>query len=341
MQNPSHTPKNYDFMRFRMQALLLSLGLLVLSVAGLAIKGLHFGIDFTGGTLVELAYESSADVDSIRDVLQNNGYERASVQNFGSDTEVLIRIAPQGQADAAQISNQVMDLLRDKQAAAFELRRVEFVGPQVGDELTEDGFLALIYALIGVLIYVALRFEFRFSLGSVAALIHDVVITLGVFAWTQVQFDLTVLAAILAVIGYSLNDTIVVFDRVRENFRTVRDGSPSEVSNLAINQMLARTIMTSLTTLLVLTALILIGGEVIYGFALALIVGVVIGTYSSIFVASSIALALGVSKEDLMKPVKEDDDTDMNEEALHRAFLEEEAAREAKAQKNKSSLQIR
>lgn len=337
MQNPSHTPKNYDFMRFRMQALLLSLGLLVLSVAGLAIKGLHFGIDFTGGTLVELAYESSADVDSIRDVLQNNGYERASVQNFGSDTEVLIRIAPQGQADAAQISNQVMDLLRDKQAAAFELRRVEFVGPQVGDELTEDGFLALIYALIGVLIYVALRFEFRFSLGSVAALIHDVVITLGVFAWTQVQFDLTVLAAILAVIGYSLNDTIVVFDRVRENFRTVRDGSPSEVSNLAINQMLARTIMTSLTTLLVLTALILIGGEVIYGFALALIVGVVIGTYSSIFVASSIALALGVSKEDLMKPVKEDDDTDMNEEALHRAFLEEEAAREAKAQKNKSS----
>ena len=320
-------------MRFRMQALLLSLSLLALSVAGLAMKGLHFGIDFTGGTLVELAYESSAEVDSIRDILQNNGYERASVQNFGSDTEVLIRIAPQGQADAAQISNQVMDLLQDKQAVAFELRRVEFVGPQVGDELTEDGFLALIYALIGVLIYVALRFEFRFSLGSVAALIHDVVITLGVFAWTQVQFDLTVLAAILAVIGYSLNDTIVVFDRVRENFRTVRDGTPAEVSNLAINQMLARTIMTSLTTLLVLSALILIGGEVIYGFALALIVGVVIGTYSSIFVASSIALALGVSKEDLMKPVKEEDDTNMNEEALHRAFLEEEAAREAKAQK--------
>jgi len=333
VQNPSQTPKTYDFMRFRMQALLLSLSLLALSVAGLAMKGLHFGIDFTGGTLVELAYESSAEVDSIRDILQNNGYERASVQNFGSDTEVLIRIAPQGQADAAQISNQVMDLLQDKQAVAFELRRVEFVGPQVGDELTEDGFLALIYALIGVLIYVALRFEFRFSLGSVAALIHDVVITLGVFAWTQVQFDLTVLAAILAVIGYSLNDTIVVFDRVRENFRTVRDGTPAEVSNLAINQMLARTIMTSLTTLLVLSALILIGGEVIYGFALALIVGVVIGTYSSIFVASSIALALGVSKEDLMKPVKEEDDTNMNEEALHRAFLEEEAAREAKAQK--------
>ncbi|WP_235584696.1 protein translocase subunit SecF [Thiomicrospira sp. WB1] len=317
-------------MRFRGQALVLSLLLLVASIAGVAIKGLNFGIDFTGGTLVELAYEEAAEVDEIRAALQNNGYERATVQNFGSAKEVLIRIAPRPEESSAQISNNVMDMLAEKHSDAFELRRVEFVGPQVGDELTEDGALSLIYALIGVLIYVALRFEFRFSLGSVAALVHDVTITVGVFAWTQVQFDLTVLAAILAVIGYSLNDTIVVFDRVRENFRTVRDGTPVQVTNLSINQMLARTIMTSLTTLLVLAALIAIGGEVIYGFALALIVGVLVGTYSSIFVASSIALALGVSKEDLMKPVKEGEDASAQEEELHRIFLEEEAKREAR-----------
>jgi preprotein translocase subunit SecF len=223
-----------------------------------------------------------------------------------------------------------MDGLRDNHSDGFELRRVEFVGPQVGDELTEDGALSVIYALIGILIYVALRFEFRFSIGSVAALVHDVVITLGVFAWTQAQFDLTVLAALLAVIGYSLNDTIVVFDRVRENFRTVRDGTPEEVTNLAINQMLSRTIMTSLTTLLVLIALFVLGGEIIHNFALALIVGVVVGTYSSTYVASSIALALGVSKEDLMKPVKEGADATAQEEELNRIFLEQEAEREAR-----------
>ncbi|MDR9497587.1 MAG: protein translocase subunit SecF [Hydrogenovibrio sp.] len=322
--------QRYNFMRFRGQALILSLLLLAASLVGLAIKGLNFGIDFTGGTIIELAYDEPADVDAIRTALLDNGYERASVQNFGSAEEVLIRIAPRPEESSAQISNQVMDMLANQHNEAFELRRVEFVGPQVGDELTEDGALSLIYALIGVLIYVALRFEFRFSLGAVAALVHDVTITIGVFAWTQVQFDLTVLAAILAVIGYSLNDTIVVFDRVRENFRTVRDGTPVDVTNLAINQMLARTIMTSLTTLLVLVALIAIGGEVIYGFALALIVGVVVGTYSSMFVASSIALALGVSKEDLMKPVKEGEDASAQEEELHRIFLEEEARREAR-----------
>ncbi|WP_233188874.1 protein translocase subunit SecF [Hydrogenovibrio sp. SC-1] len=326
--------KQINFMGYRKHAMVFSVILIVISLAGLWVKGLNFGIDFTGGTLVELAYEDAADVDAIRSTLVSNGYESATVQNFGSAEEVLIRIAPMEGMNSAQISNQVMTALKTDHSEAFELRRVEFVGPQVGDELTEDGALALIYALIGVLIYVALRFEFRFSVGAVSALIHDVVITLGVFSWTQAQFDLTVLAALLAVIGYSLNDTIVVFDRVRENFRTVRDGSPEEVSNLAINQMLARTLMTSFTTLLVLIALFVLGGEVIHYFALALIIGVVVGTYSSTFVASSIALSLGVSKEDLMQPVKEGADPAEQEAELNRIFLEQEAARELK-QKNK------
>uniref|UniRef100_Q31FZ8 Protein-export membrane protein SecF n=1 Tax=Hydrogenovibrio crunogenus (strain DSM 25203 / XCL-2) TaxID=317025 RepID=Q31FZ8_HYDCU len=330
MSTSMENQKEYNFMGHRKLAMSVSLFFIVASIIGLFVKGLNFGIDFTGGTIVELSYDKPAEVDTIRTSLQDSGFERAVVQNFGSAEDVLIRIAPKEGVNSAQISNQVMEALRENHSEDFELRRVEFVGPQVGDELTEDGALAVIYALIGVLIYVALRFEFRFSIGSVAALVHDVVITLGVFSWTQAQFDLTVLAAILAVIGYSLNDTIVVFDRVRENFRTVRDGSPETVTNLAVNQMLARTLMTSLTTLLVLVALFVLGGEIIHNFALALIVGVVVGTYSSTFVASSIALALGVSKEDLMQPVKEGADATAQEEELNRIFLEQEAAREAK-----------
>lgn len=330
MSTSMENQKEYNFMGHRKLAMSVSLFFIVASVVGLFVKGLNFGIDFTGGTIVELSYDKPAEVDTIRTSLQDSGFERAVVQNFGSAEDVLIRIAPKEGVNSAQISNQVMEALRENHSENFELRRVEFVGPQVGDELTEDGALAVIYALIGVLIYVALRFEFRFSIGSVAALVHDVVITLGVFAWTQAQFDLTVLAALLAVIGYSLNDTIVVFDRVRENFRTVRDGTPEEVTNLAVNQMLARTLMTSLTTLLVLIALFVLGGEIIHNFALALIIGVVVGTYSSTFVASSIALALGVSKEDLMQPVKEGADATAQEEELNRIFLEQEAEREAR-----------
>jgi len=330
MSTSMENQKEYNFMGHRKLAMSVSLFFIIASIVGLFVKGLNFGIDFTGGTIVELSYDKPAEVDTIRTSLQDSGFERAVVQNFGSAEDVLIRIAPKEGVNSAQISNQVMEALRENHSENFELRRVEFVGPQVGDELTEDGALAVIYALIGVLIYVALRFEFRFSIGSVAALIHDVVITLGVFAWTQAQFDLTVLAALLAVIGYSLNDTIVVFDRVRENFRTVRDGTPEDVTNLAVNQMLSRTLMTSLTTLLVLIALFVLGGEIIHNFALALIVGVVVGTYSSTFVASSIALALGVSKEDLMQPVKEGADATAQEEELNRIFLEQEAAREAK-----------
>lgn len=322
--------KQINFMGHRKLAMAISLVMILASLVGLYVKGLNFGIDFTGGTIVELAYDKPADVQQVRKTLQTAGYDEAVVQNFGSAEDVLIRIAPMEGFNSAQISNKVMETLKVNTDNSFELRRVEFVGPQVGDELTEDGALSVVYALLGVLIYVALRFEFRFSIGSVAALIHDVVITLGVFAWSQAQFDLTVLAALLAVIGYSLNDTIVVFDRVRENFRTVRDGSPVEVTNLAVNQMLARTIMTSLTTLVVLIALFILGGAIIHNFALALIVGVVVGTYSSTYVASAIALGLGVSKEDLMQPVKEGVDAAAQEEELNRIFLEQEAAREAK-----------
>ena len=316
-----------NFMKIRTPAMLLSLVLIVGSVVGILVKGLNLGVDFTGGTIIELSYPQGVELNQVRDQLTQAGYEAAQVQHFGSSTEVLIRIAPREGMASATLSNEVMSALQAQTNQTIDLRRVEFVGPQVGEELTSDGALAVLYALIGILIYVALRFEFRFSLGAIAALVHDVVITVGVFAWTQMQFDLTVLAALLAIIGYSLNDTIVVFDRVRENFRTVRDGTPSEVTNKALNDMLSRTLMTSLTTLMVLIALFFIGGEIIHGFAAALIIGVVVGTYSSVYVASNVALMLGVSKQDLMPPVKEGADPKEAEDELQRAFLEAEAKR--------------
>lgn len=316
-----------NFMKVRTPAMILSLVLIIGSLVGLWYKGLNLGVDFTGGTIIELSYPNGAELNTLRGQLVDAGYEQAQVQHFGSSHEVLIRIASREDMASATLSNEVMASLRATSDEVFELRRVEFVGPQVGEELTSDGALAVLYALIGILIYVALRFEFRFSLGAIAALVHDVVITVGVFAWTQIQFDLTVLAALLAIIGYSLNDTIVVFDRVRENFRMMREGSPSEVTNKALNDMLSRTLMTSLTTLMVLIALFFLGGEIIHGFATALIIGVVVGTYSSVYVASNVALMLGVSKQDLMPPVKADDDSEEKEDELQRAFLEAEAKR--------------
>ncbi len=321
---------NINFMGQRYLAMILSAILIIASFAGLWIKGLNFGIDFTGGTLIELSYPTPVELPELRSNLSESGFGQAIVQHFGSAEDVLIRIAPQDGLNSAQLSNQVLDALAAATEEEITLRRVEFVGPQVGDELTEDGALAVLYALFGVLIYVALRFEWRFSVGSVAALVHDVILTIGVFAWTGMQFDLTVLAAILAVIGYSLNDTIVVFDRVRENFRTMRNGTPVEITNIAVNQMLSRTIMTSATTLVVLLSLFFLGGEIIHGFATALIIGVVVGTYSSTYVASAVALLLGVSKEDLMKAPKDEVNTESEEAELQRLFLEQEAKREAK-----------
>jgi len=300
---------SFDFMGKRKLALILSILLVIISIASLATRGLNFGIDFTGGTLIEVGYENSADLSEVRATLESAGYGAAITQHFGSSKDVLIRVPPYEGMTNADLSTGVLNALHGAASSdEIEMRRVEFVGPQVGEELTEKGGLAMIYALFGILIYITLRFEKRFAVGSVAALVHDVVITLGIFSILQLEFDLTTLAAILAVIGYSLNDTIVVFDRIRENFRKMRKGSPVEVSNRSINQMLSRTLVTSLTTLFVLLALFVLGGEIIHSFATALIIGIIVGTYSSVYVASATALALGVSKQDLMPVKKEGED---------------------------------
>ncbi len=293
------------FMSQRRLAIILSVSMLVLSVGALTLRGLNLGVDFTGGTLIELGYSQPADLAQIRAILAEQNPGDFSVQQFGTPQDILIRLAGGYEGNTTDLSNQVYTSLINAAEAPVTLRRVEFVGPQVGDELTEDGALAVLIALIAIMIYVALRFEWRFALGSVLALTHDVLITLGLFALLGLEFNLPVLAAILAVIGYSLNDTIVVFDRVRENFRKLRKGTPLEIINLSLNHTLSRTLMTSLTTLLVLLALFFLGGEIIHGFAFALLVGVLIGTYSSIYVASTTLLVLGVSKADLMPVEKE------------------------------------
>jgi preprotein translocase subunit SecF len=288
-----------SFMKVRYSAMILSAVLIIGSIVALSVNKLNWGLDFTGGTLIEVGYEQTADLSSIRAQLSQSDFADAVVQNFGSSQDVLIRIAPREGVEAVTIGDQVLAALRSEDASV-DMRRIEFVGPNVGEELTEQGGLAMLVALICILIYVAMRFEWRFALGSVGALAHDVIITLGLFAVLQLEFDLTILAAVLAVIGYSLNDTIVVSDRIRENFRKVRKGTPEEIINISLTQTLNRTIITSLTTILVLLALFFKGGALIHGFATALLFGVVIGTYSSIYVASSVALFLGISKEDLM-----------------------------------------
>ena len=298
----------FNIVGLRKPAMLLSLALILISIAALAVRGLNFGIDFTGGYVVEAGFESSAELSSIRSSLAEGGFTDAIVQHFGSASEVMVRIAPREDLTSASISSNILRLLEDAGQGAVEMRRVDFVGPAVGEELREQGGLSVLIALAFIVVYIWLRFEKKFSVGAVAALVHDVVITLGVFALTQLEFDLTVLAAILAVIGYSLNDTIVVFDRIRENFRKIRKATPEQVMNVSINQTLSRTMITSLTTLLVLIALFLLGGETIRGFSTALIVGVIVGTYSSIYVASSSILALGITREDLMPVVKEGDE---------------------------------
>ncbi|TVQ47426.1 MAG: protein translocase subunit SecF [Gammaproteobacteria bacterium] len=287
----------------------LSAILIVASFASVLTRGLNFGIDFTGGVLLEVGYPRPAELENIRGLLQESGYEGALVQNFGTATDVLVRLPPQAEGmDGSAIRDTVLALLR-QQEPAVDLRRVEFVGPQVGEELTEQGALAMLFALLMILAYVSFRFQWKFSLGAVAALAHDVIITIGIFSLLQIPFDLAVLAAILAVIGYSLNDTIVIFDRIRENFLRLRRESSERVMNVSINQTLARTIVTGLTTLLVLFALLFVGGDALYGFSLALIIGVVVGTYSSIYIASATALALNVSTVDLLPPQREEDET--------------------------------
>jgi preprotein translocase subunit SecF len=295
---------NIDFMgKWRYAAAFSSL-LVLVAVVSLFTRGLNLGIDFTGGTLIEVAYQQTVDLDNVRSLLVKNGYDQAQVQFFGTSRDLLIYLPPREGVESAKLSEEVFSKLRQDDAGV-QLSRVEYVGPQVGDELAIQGGLAMIYATIGILIYIMVRFHLRFAPGAVMSLIHDVFTILGVFSLFQLEFDLTVLAAILAIMGYSLNDTIVVFDRIRENFRKMRKGTPQEIMNVSVNQTLSRTVMTSSLTLIVVVALFFFGGEVIHNFSLALILGIVIGTYSSIYVASPVSLALGVSKSDLV-PVKKE-----------------------------------
>lgn len=301
---------NINFIGNRRYALIFSSLLSLISIVLLSVNGLKMGIDFTGGTLIEIGYEKAADLTLLRNTLDESGFADATVQNFGTAKDVLIRLKLQEGVSSADLSAKVLEAINKKTTEPANLRRVEFVGPQVGDDLAQDGFLALLYSTIGILIYVAWRFEWKFSLGAIVATLHDVIVTLGVFSALNMEFDLTVLAAVLALIGYSLNDTIVVYDRIRESFLTFRNKTVEEMMNLSVNVTLSRTIMTSLTVILVLISLFFLGGEVIHGFSLVLLFGVFFGTYSSIFIASPVALMLGACPADLIPPVKKGEHID-------------------------------
>lgn len=298
---------NFNFMRVRKPLGGLSIVLVIGSIVSLSTQFLALGLDFTGGTQIEVEYQDPVDLEVVRGVLNNSPYAGATVQHFGRSEEVLVRVPPIDGEDKDKVGENVIYLLQQHDASVRK-KRVEFVGPQVGEELRDKSGLALLIALGMMLIYITLRFQFKFAVGAVVALLHDVIITLGFFSVTRLQFDLTAMAAILAVIGYSLNDTIVVYDRVRENFRKVRDESPEGIINGALNQTLTRTLMTSFTTLLVVFALALFGGELIFAFAVALIVGIGVGTYSSIYVASNLLLVQNISREDFLEKAEAVDD---------------------------------
>ena len=303
--------KVINFMRSRKIAALLSVIAVIGSIASLSYQGLNLGLDFSGGTLLELQYDRPANVEEIRVDLAEQQLPSAMVVYFGSDSDILIRVRDNlGQERAEVIAN----TLAQNSGAEIDLQRVEYVGPQVGEELREDGGLGMVAALLVVMLYVAIRFQYKFSIGAVVALFHDVIITLGLFSIFRWEFDLTVLAALLAIIGYSLNDTIVVFDRIRENFRAVRGKDPEEVVNISLTQTISRTLITSLTTLMVLVVLFILGGEMIHYFSLALILGIMVGTYSSIFVASNLVLSLNIQSKDLMPPEDDDKSKELTEE---------------------------
>ncbi len=307
---------NFNFMHYRKIAGGISAGVVALSIVSLLVFQLEWGLDFTGGSLVEVAYEVPADPERIRAQLDAAGYDGHVVQYFGSDQDILVRMPPQKKLsprENARLGDRIIASLQKVSDSRVTLRRSEFVGPAVGEELTNQGGMGLLAALGMVLIYVAFRFQYKFAVGAVVALFHDVTITLGIFSIVRWNFDLTVLAALLAVIGYSLNDTIVVSDRIRENFRKIRRRNPEDIINTSLNQTLGRTLVTSFTTLLVLFALLILGGELIRGFAIGLIIGVIIGTYSSIYIAANILMVLKISKDDLAVPVKEGVDEDVSQ----------------------------
>jgi preprotein translocase subunit SecF len=293
-------------MNKRKPAMVLSILLMLIAIGSITTKGLNFGIDFTGGYLIEAGYQNDVNLDIVRTALEDAKFKDAQVQNFGSSKDIIVRIAPREDVNKATIGDNSLHVLKSTSDNEVTMRRVEFVGPQVGDELRDDGGIALLVALGGILIYISIRFQFKSAIGAILALMHDVIITVGVFSILQLEFDLTVLASILAVIGYSLNDTVVVLDRIRETFRSVRKTGAEDILNISINQTLTRTLITSFTTLLVLFALFFYGGEIIHGFATALIVGVIIGTYSSIYIASSTLMVLKIHKQDFLIVAKEE-----------------------------------
>jgi len=305
-QTQTSSKKMIDFMGKRKLAMVFSLLLIIVSIGSLATKGLNLGIDFTGGYLIEAGYQEDVNLDRVRATLADEGFHDVQVQNFGTSKDIIVRIAPRADINKATIGDNVLNVLLKTSDQEVTMRRVEFVGPQVGDELRDDGGIALLVALGGILIYISMRFQLKSAVGAILALVHDVIITVGAFSLLQLEFDLTVLASILAVIGYSLNDTVVVLDRIRETFRSVRKTSAEDILNMSINQTLSRTLVTSLTTLLVLFALFYFGGEIIHGFATALIIGVVIGTYSSIYIASSTLMLMNIRKQDFLVVAKEE-----------------------------------
>jgi preprotein translocase subunit SecF len=299
--------KSINFMSQRFLAMAISIVLLLASIGSLAVNSLQFGLDFTGGLQVEAEFGQRADLEKIRQNLSLRGFDDATIVYFGAETEVMVRMQ---QDLTSGVEAKVLAALEETTESKVTIKRIEFVGPQVGDELRDQGGIGMLFALAVVMIYVAMRFQFKFSVASVAALAHDVIIVLGIFSLFKLDFDLTVLAAVLAVIGYSLNDTIVVSDRIRENFRKIRKADAVEVVNISLTQTLGRTLVTSLTTMLVLLALFFVGGELIHAFSIALMIGVFVGTYSSIYVAANILLFMNITKEDLMETVKEGAEVD-------------------------------
>lgn len=293
-----------DFMAQRRWAAILSITLFLLSIISLVMNGLNWGLDFTGGTQIQLSFPQVADLNQIRTTLENGGFKEATVISYGTSKDVLVSLAP-GKENAHESSQDTIVARVTALLPTAKIQQIDIIGPQVGQELATKGALAIVIALLGTMIYIALRFDFRFSIGSTVALIHDPILILGIFSFWHLEFNLIVLAAVLTVIGYSLNDTIVIFDRIRENFRKLRKASPLEVVNQATNQTLSRTIITSMLTLLVVLALYFLGGSMLHGFALALIIGIVVGTYSSIYVAGSLSLMLGVNRQSLLPPPKE------------------------------------
>ena len=297
---------NFNFMTWHKKAVYVSLFLIFISLISIFTRGLNYGVDFNGGTIIEISFENTAPIEKIRNHLQDNNYEKSSVQYFGSNKDILIRIPNIISSSESSLSNTLISELNNKYS--FSLKRVEYVGAQVGEELRDQGILAALIALALIMIYITLRFEYRFSIGAILALLHDVFLIIGIFSITQIEFNLSVFAAILAVIGYSLNDTIVVFDRIRENFKNsiVENIDTEDLTNSSINQTLSRTLITSLTTLLVLISLLIFGGEILFGFSFALIAGVVVGTYSSIYIASSTLLIMNISVKDIVIEIDED-----------------------------------